>query len=137
MRLLTWIVFIVAALLVPCVGSPAKAQVAGDAAAGADVFKQQCAMCHNVGPGAQNSVGPVLNGIIGRKAGSYPDFGYSPQNKNFAVTWDVATLTRYLKSPKSYIVGTKMFFDGLSSPKDVADVIAYLTQFDINGNKKL
>jgi len=114
---------------------PALAQETGDPVAGAVVF-QKCEMCHTVGPDAKNGVGPVLNGIIGRKAGSYPDFGYSPQNKNFAVKWDVPTLTRYLKSPKSYIVGTKMFFDGLASPKDIADVIAYIAQFDADGKKK-
>jgi len=89
-----------------------------------------------IGMDAKNGVGPVLNGIIGRKAGSYPDFGYSPQNKNFAVRWDATSLTRFLKSPKSYLVGTKMFFDGLSAPKDIADVIAFLGQFDIDGKKK-
>ena len=86
--------------------------------------------------GFDNPSDYVLNGIIGRKAGSYPDFGYSPQNKNFAVRWDATSLTRFLKSPKSYLVGTKMFFDGLSAPKDIADVIAFLGQFDIDGKKK-
>src|ERR1044072_6348980 len=124
------------AALVTSLAGAANAQVAGDATAGAEVFQHQCAMCHKVGPDAANSVGPVLNGIVGRKAGSYPDFGYSPQNKNFAVTWDAATLTRFLKAPKSYIVGTKMFFDGLASPKDIADVIAYLAKFDIKGSYK-
>ena len=114
----------------------AHAQAIGDPNSGAMVFQQQCSMCHSIGIDAKNGVGPVLNGIIGRKAGSYPDFGYSPQNKNFAVRWDATSLTRFLKSPKSYLVGTKMFFDGLSAPKDIADVIAFLGQFDIDGKKK-
>jgi cytochrome c len=113
----------------------ALAQQAGDPVAGAVVF-QQCAMCHEVGPTAKNSQGPVLNGLIGRPAGSYPGYAYSPQNQSLRVKWDVATLTKYLKDPKGYVPGTKMFFKGLSSPKDIADVIAYVAQFDAQGNTK-
>jgi cytochrome c len=113
----------------------ALAQETGDPVAGAEVFKQ-CATCHQVGPGAVNAQGPVLNGIVGRPAGTFPGYTYSPQNKNIRVRWDVPTLTRYLKAPKSFVPGTKMFFDGLSSPKDIVDVIAYLNQFDDQGNKK-
>jgi cytochrome c len=113
----------------------APAPAAGDPVAGAVVF-MQCGMCHEVGPTAKNAQGPVLNGIIGRVAGTYPGYAYSPQNQNARVKWDVPTLTRYLKDPKGYIPGTKMFFKGLSSPKDIADVIAYLAQYDAQGNTK-
>ena len=110
------------------------AQETGDAAAGAATFKQNCASCHAIGPGAKAaSAGPALNGLIGRRSGTDPDFNYTPQNRNARLTWDTATLTRYLKAPKSVIPGTRMLFNGLASPKDIADVIAYLAQFDAAG----
>jgi cytochrome c len=91
--------------------------------------------CHRIGPDAKNSVGPVLNGIVGRKAGTYPDYAYSDVNKNSGVTWDEATLAKYLPNPQKFLPGTKMTFAGLPKPQDVADVIAYLKQFDEKGNK--
>ncbi len=114
---------------------PVEAASIGNPAAGEIVFQKQCEMCHQVGPNAENSKGPVLNGIINRPAGTYPGFGYTPQNRNIRVRWDVAALTRYLKNPKAFVPGTKMFFDGLTSPTDIADVISYLAQFDDQGNR--
>ena len=123
-----------AAAALVCLGTTAaSAQQAGDPTAGAMVF-QQCSGCHAVGTDATNGKGPVLNGLIGRVAGSYPGYQYSPQNKNLHVTWTVATLSKYLKDPKGYVPGTMMLFKGLSSPKDIADVIAYLAQYDAQGN---
>jgi cytochrome c len=112
----------------------ALAQDVGDAAAGAEIFKK-CAACHKVGPGARASVGPVLNGVVGREAGTAPGYNYSAAMKNSHLTWDAPTLTRYLKSPKTVVPGTKMTFTGLPSDKDAADVIAYLGSFDAEGNK--
>ena len=104
---------------------PALAQ---DAAAGGQAFKK-CKACHQIGDGAKNAVGPALTGIVGRKAGTYPDYGYSDANKNSGLTWDEATLTVYLKDPKAKVPGTKMSFPGLQSDDDVANVIAYLKTF--------
>ena len=59
------------------------------------MFKK-CHACHNVGEGAKNAVGPVLNGVVGRKAGSAEGYNYSEANKNSGLTWDVATLQKYL-----------------------------------------
>jgi cytochrome c len=64
---------------------------AQDAALGEKVFLK-CKICHQVGEGAKNAVGPVLNGVVGRKAGIYPDYAYSDANKNSGITWDEATL---------------------------------------------
>ena len=116
-------------------GNIAQAQQQGDPVAGNEVFKK-CLACHRVGPTAKNGLGPVLNGIVGRPAGTYANFNYTAANKNSGLTWDVPTLTRYLAAPKLAIPDTKMKFDGLSSPKDIADLIAYLAQFDSEGNKK-
>lgn len=100
---------------------------AGDAEAGAKVFAQ-CSACHAVGTNAQNSVGPVLNGVIGRAAGTYPSYRYSSVMRKSNLTWDEATLARYLKAPDQVLPGTKMAFPGIASEQQIADVIAYLGQ---------
>ena len=98
------------------------------------MFKK-CKVCHQIGPGAKNMVGPVLNGVVGRPAGTYAGYSYSDANKNSGITWDEATLTVYLHDPKAKVPGTKMTFPGLSSDDDIKNVIAYLKSFDKDGNK--
>ena len=110
------------------------AAAAQDAAAGEKVFAK-CKICHQIGEGAKNTVGPVLNGVVGRHAGTYPDYHYSDANKNSGITWDEATLKEYLRDPKAKVPGTKMVFPGLKSDDDIANVIAYLKQFGPDGKK--
>jgi cytochrome c len=112
----------------------ASAACAQDAALGEKVFLK-CKACHQIGEGAKNAVGPVLNGIIGRKAGTYPDYNYSDANKGSGITWDEATLKDYLKNPRGKIPGTKMIFPGLPKDDDIDNVIAYLKQFGADGKK--
>jgi cytochrome c len=107
---------------------------AQDAAAGEKVFLK-CKVCHQIGEGAKNAIGPVLNGIVGRRAGTYPDYTYSDANKNSGITWDEATLKEYLKNPRAKIPGTKMIFPGLPKEEDIDNVIAYLKQFGADGKK--
>ena len=107
---------------------------AQDAAAGERVFAQ-CRACHQVGETAKNAVGPVLNGLIGRPAGSVEGYNYSPANKNSGLTWDEATFKDYIKDPKAKIPGTKMVYAGLKDEKRVDDLVAYLKQFDASGKK--
>jgi cytochrome c len=129
------IVIIVAVGLLSAI--PVNAQnvaLTGRPEAGANVFKK-CMACHQLGPDARNSVGPVLNGVVGRKAGVFPGYPYSPANKSSALVWDEQTLARYLRVPREVVPGTKMAFAGLNKAQDVADVIAYLKLFDANGNK--
>ena len=123
------------ALIVPAILalSPSLAQ-AQDAANGEKVFAQ-CRACHQVGPTAKNAVGPHLNGLIGRKAGTVEGYNYSPANKNSGLTWDEATFTDYIKDPKAKVPGTKMVYAGLKDEKRIADLIAYLKQFDAAGQK--
>jgi cytochrome c len=102
--------------------------LAQDAAAGAHVFLR-CKACHQIGDNAKNMVGPALTGIVGRPAGTYPDYNYSDANKNSGLTWDETTLKVYLKDPKAKVPGTKMTFPGLSSDADIDNVIAYLKTF--------
>jgi len=102
-----------------------SAHAAGDESAGAKTFAQ-CAACHQVGPDAQNTVGPILNGIVGRPAGTYPGYRYSSAMRKSGLTWDEATLTQYLRGPEKMVPGTKMAFAGVASDQDLADLIAYL-----------
>ena len=107
---------------------------AQDAAAGENVFKK-CHVCHNIGEGAKNMVGPELNGVVGRKAGTLEGYNFSDANKNSGLTWDEATLTIYLKNPKAEVPGTKMSFPGLTNEDDIKNVIAFLKQFGPDGKK--
>jgi cytochrome c len=117
-------------------GSGATAQqIVGHAAAGAEVFKK-CLPCHRVGVAARNGVGPILNGLLGRKAGTYPGYTYSEANKNSGLVWDTAILMKYLKEPMVVVPETKMNFPGLATDQDAADVIAYLATFNANGTLK-
>lgn len=128
------IVFGAVAAIVAAIG-PVHAQdtlFVGDAEAGATVFKR-CMACHKVGPDAMKGVGPVLNGVVGRAAATYPDYSYSAAMKNSGLIWDEATLTTYLQAPRKLVPGTKMTFAGLKKQQEIADVIDYLKQFDAQG----
>ena len=114
-----------AASILAALGS-AQAQ---DAAAGEKAFLQ-CRACHQVGDAAKNAVGPVLNGLFGRKAGMVEGYTYSSANKNSGITWDEATFQEYIKDPRAKIPGTKMVYAGLKDEKRINDLIAYLHQFD-------
>lgn len=102
---------------------------AQDAAAGEKVFVV-CKACHQVGDNAKNAVGPVLNGLFGRKAGSVDGYSYSPANKNSGITWDETTFSEYIKDPKAKVPGTKMAFAGVKDEQKIKDLTAYLHQFD-------
>lgn len=108
--------------------------LAQDAAAGEKVFLQ-CRACHQVGETAKNAVGPVLNGLFGRKAGSVEGYNYSAANKSSGLTWDEATFREYIRDPKAKVPGTKMVFAGIKDEQKVTDLIAYLKQFDATGKK--
>lgn len=108
---------------------------AQDAALGEKVFLK-CRSCHQVGEGAKNLVGPQLNGLIGRKAGSVEGYNYSAPNKNSGLVWDEATFKDYIKNPQAKIPGTKMAFPGLKETSDIENITAYLKQFDTDGKKK-
>jgi cytochrome c len=112
--------------------SQAQAQ---DAAAGEKIFAV-CKACHQVGENAKNGVGPALNGLIGRPAGSVPGYNYSAANKKSGLTWDEATFRDYIKDPKAKIPGTKMVYVGLKDEQKITDLTAFLQQFDANGKKK-
>jgi cytochrome c len=102
---------------------------AQDAAAGEKVFAV-CKACHQVGDTAKNAVGPVLNGLIGRKAGSVEGYNYSDANKKSGITWTEEEFTKYIQDPKGVVPGTKMAFAGIKDPQKIKDLIAYLHTYD-------
>jgi cytochrome c len=104
---------------------------AGDAAKGERVFKK-CAACHAVGDGAKNKVGPQLNEVLGRTAGTVEDYKYSKgmiAAGEEGLVWDESTMATYLAKPRDMIKGTKMAFAGLRKQEDLDNVIAYLATF--------
>lgn len=103
---------------------------AGDVDAGATVFKK-CLACHAVGEGAKNKVGPVLNDLFGRTAGT-TEYKYSKAMIDAGaagLVWTEETLKPYLHKPKDVVPGTKMSFAGLPSEEDELNLIAYLLTF--------
>ena len=108
---------------------PAVAQE-GNPEEGAEIFKK-CRACHDIGPDAKNKIGPVLNDIVGRKAGTIEGFAYSEANKTAGgkgLTWTEDVLLKYLENPLTFMQGTKMAFAGLKDVQDRKDLIAFLKQ---------
>ena len=123
---------VLAAIVVAASTAAASAQ---DVAAGEQSFKK-CLPCHSVGEGAKNKVGPELNGLDGRKAGTTDGFNYTEANKNSGITWNESVFKEYIKDPRAKIPGTKMVFAGIKNEQEVNDLWAYLKQFGPNGEKK-
>jgi cytochrome c len=104
---------------------------AQDVENGADIFKR-CRACHDVGDNAKNTVGPILNGIVGRKAGTIEGFKYSDANLKAGAdgwVWTEEKMMEYLLNPRAAMPGNKMAFAGLKDEQDRKDLIAYLKQF--------
>ena len=116
------------------VGGMASA-LAQDLANGENSFKK-CLPCHAVGADAKNKVGPLLNGLEGRKSGTIEGYNYTDANKNSGITWGDATFAEYITDPRAKIPGTKMVFAGIKNEKERTDLWAYLKQFDAKGEKK-
>jgi cytochrome c len=123
--------FVTSAILLGLVTS-AQAQ---NASAGEKTFTV-CRACHQIGPGAKIAVGPVLNGVVGRKAGTYAGFNYSPANKDSGIVWTPEELDKYLTNPQAVVPHTKMIFPGIKDDQKRKDVIAFLEQFNEDGSKK-
>ena len=103
----------------------ATAALAADPAAGQQIFKAQCGICHSVASG-QNGIGPTMFGVVGRSAGSVPGFQYTADHKKLGVTWDAVTLDKYLTNPRAMVPDTTMIYAGLKDDAKRADLIAYL-----------
>ncbi|WP_312359402.1 cytochrome c family protein [Agrobacterium sp.] len=117
---------IIAAAMLTASTVPALSE--GDVAKGEAVFKR-CSACHAIGEGAKNRVGPQLNGITGRAAGSVPDYNYSSAMKKAGedgLVWTPEELRDFLSAPKKKIPGNKMALAGISKPEDLDNLIAYI-----------
>jgi cytochrome c len=109
---------------------------AQDAAAGEQVFRRLCSPCHDVGPEAKTKLGPPLNGIEGRKAGTIEGFNYSEANKSSGIVWSAESFDKYIRAPMQEMPGTRMAFVGIKNDKDITDLWAYLKQFGPDEAKK-
>ena len=109
--------------------------LAQDVAAGKTSFGK-CLACHAIGEGAGKKVGPELNGLDGRKAGTVPDYSYSDANKNSGITWNEAEFKEYIRDPKAKIPNTKMSFAGIKNETEINDLWAFLAQYDKDGKIK-
>ena len=122
------ILLIGASVIAFCPGNAGAQE--GDATAGAEVFKK-CATCH-IADSDTNKVGPSLNKLFGRKAGTHPDFAYSAAMKaagDGGLVWDETVLRDYLHNPRVKVKGTKMAFVGLKDDQEITNLIAYLKQY--------
>jgi cytochrome c len=97
----------------------------GNAAKGRRLFVNQCAACHTT-TSAHLVTGPALLGVVGRKAATLEGFAFSEPMKKSGLTWDAATLDKYLAAPTELVPGTLMTFS-VPAPAARADVIAFLT----------
>ncbi len=106
-----------------------------DATAGEKLFAK-CKSCHQLGETAKNAIGPELNGLFGRPAGSIAGFSYSPAMKAAGFTWDDATFAAFLQDPKAKVPGTKMMAGQVKDAGQIADLAAYLKTFGAGGKKQ-
>jgi cytochrome c len=114
-----WIasVALAAALAVDATGA-----VPGDPRAGEAIYAR-CLACHAL---AYDRTGPRHCGVVGRKAGGVPGFAYSEAMRRAGLTWDAATLDRFLADPMRTVPGTAMGYAGIADARERADLIAYL-----------
>jgi cytochrome c len=126
--------FSVAALSFAAVSLGAASSYAqdGDPEAGQRVFNQ-CRACHQVGETARNAVGPHLNGLFGREAGSVENYNYSRAFDGLDKVWDEENFAVYIRNPRQVTPGTKMVFAGLRNDQQIVDLTAYLAQFNEDG----
>ena len=121
-----------AAAILALASATAAAQ---DLAAGEQSFKK-CLPCHSIGEGATHKVGPLLNGLEGRKAGTIAGYTYSEANKESGLVWSDAVFKEYIKDPMGKMPGTKMAFPGIRNETEIGHLWAYLKQFGADGKIK-
>lgn len=109
-----------------------QADTIGDPVRGEQLFKRDCAACHQLGEGAVNRVGPQLNGVFDRRAGTIADFSYSKAMHRMGsdgLTWTLETLDAYLANPRSLVSGTRMSYRGMKDQADRQALMAFLRQW--------
>ena len=94
---------------------------------GAKIFKK-CTACHSIAQDGGNKIGPALWGVLGRKAGTVPDYKYSKSMVAYGKPWSFEEMNGFLTKPKDWIKGTKMSFVGLKNAKERAAIIIYMNE---------
>jgi cytochrome c len=112
-----------ASLLSPLAADSESA--AGDPDRGATLYASRCGACHSL---VENGPGPRHAGLIGRRAGSQPDYDYSAALASSNIVWSAATLDRWLANPNATVPGNKMVVQLANEPRDRADLVAYLVR---------
>ena len=108
---------------------PVAVAWSADAERGRELFRQQCKRCHQAGSGAEHRIGPHLNDVLGRAAGSLGGFRYSPSMTaagSGGLTWTEATLDAFLAAPRALVPRSRMSFTGMEGRNDRADLLAWL-----------
>ena len=123
---------VIVALVLSATTTVVRAQ---DPAAGQNTFAL-CAICHAVGEGAQNKLGPILNGLDGRRSGSVPGYDYSDALKSAGIVWNESTFKEFIANPAAKVPGTKMTLSFTRGDKDATDLWAYVKQFGPDGKIK-
>lgn len=95
---------------------------------GAQVFANECGVCHSVSKGTAGMMGPSLAGVVGRKSGSLEGFSYSQAMRSKDVTWQAETISQLITQPQAYVPGTYMPYMGLASADDRQAVVCYLKE---------
>ena len=123
------------ALCLALAGAPGttalRAAEIGDAERGAEIFGE-CSGCHEIGPEAENAIGPKLNGVFGRRAAAVDGFDYSKSLTRAGrdgLTWTLKTLDAYIANPRTFASGTRMSYPGLKDETDRADLLAFLRDY--------
>ena len=109
----------------PNESAPAESATANETATAGPPSFAICTTCHSTKAG-ENLIGPSLFGVVGRKAGTEPGFDYSPAMKSSGITWDAASIDRFIEKPAALVPGTKMPFAGMNEKAKRDEVIAFL-----------
>lgn len=104
------------------------ADCAPDQGHGAQVFANECAVCHSVTKGAVGMMGPNLAGVVGRKSGSLAGFNYSQAMRNKDINWQVENIAQLITQPQAFVPGTYMPYMGLASADDRQAVVCFLKE---------
>ena len=107
-------------------GDDLQARVAAANETRGQLLFLQCKACHDLNPALPHKVGPNLNGVIGRKAGTVDGFQFSEPMRSSGLTWDLATLDAFLRQPGAVVPGSAMAFAGIASDADRASLLRYL-----------
>lgn len=104
------------------------AECAPDQGHGAQVFANECAVCHSVTKGMAGMMGPNLAGVVGRKSGSLEGFNYSQAMRNKDINWQAENIAQLIAQPQAFVPGTYMPYMGLASADDRQAVVCFLKE---------